>query len=281
MTNRHTETIEQSVMNAIEGDAPPVLIIEAPVRHGKSQYISEMLTSWYLGTFPDRWVILTSATGRLAEKWGRRSRRVLEEYGHMFPVGISDTRKSASDWETNKGGGMITAGVGGDVMGRDGHLLIVDDYLKSADEAMSATIRDKQWDWWQSTFTTRLEPGGIIVVMATRWNRDDLIGRIVGESDTVSEEAQLPYTRITLRAIAEDDDILGRQPGEALWHERWPIGDPHELVRNAWGQRVVGLSMRKRITERYWWLAIYQQRPTVHGRAVWPPEYFQDIWTTT
>lgn len=266
-------------MDTITGKTEPVLIIEAPVRHGKSEFISKWVSSWYLGRHPDRFVLLASATGRLAEKWGRRARSIVEESGpEMFGVGVSETRRSAGDWETTQGGGMVTAGVGGDVMGRDGHLLIVDDYLKTSEDALSETIRDKQWDWWQSTFSTRMEPGACAIVMATRWHKDDLIGRLTGESSEVDADSLMPARRLRLPAIAEEDDPLGRQVGEALWPERWPVGLPTEKVDNAWGHPVIGLAMRKRSIDPFWWLALYQQRPSRHGRTEWPETYFEDVW---
>jgi len=267
-------------METITGKTEPVLIIEAPVRHGKSEFVSKWLATWYLGRYPDRYVLLASATARLAEKWGRRARAVMEEHGpKLFGVGVSADRRSASDWETTHGGGMVTAGVGGDVMGRDGHLLIVDDYIRTAENALSETVREKQWDWWQSTFSTRMEPGGCAIVMATRWHKDDLIGRLTGESDEVDHEGLFPSRRIRLPAIAEDDDELGRAPGEALWPQRWPLGDGERLTLNAWGHKVLGLEMRRRGTDAFWWNAVYQQRPSRHGRAEWPDCYFEPIWS--
>jgi len=162
-----------------------VLLIEAPPRHGKSEFISKYFPAWYLGMYPENRVMLTSYEANFARSWGRKARNVLDEFGKdWFNVTVSTEQKSAVDWETNHGGGMVTAGVGGALTGRGANLLIIDDPIKNAEEAISETIRDKQWDWWQSTASTRLEPGGIVVVMATRWHKDDLIGKLLPAAES-------------------------------------------------------------------------------------------------
>lgn len=270
------ELIDEALTDTITGRTEPVLIVETPPRHGKSQLISKWFPAWHIAHYPDRQVILTSATADLAVRFGRQVRSVVREWGPVFGVAVSDERGSADDWETTAGGGMRTAGVGGDVMGRGFHLGIVDDFLRNSEEARSHTIRDKQWDWWQSTFSTRLEPGGCIVVMATRWSEDDLIGRLLKAAE---EGEGLPVRRIRLPAIAEDDDPLGREPGEALWPERWPLGNETERVVNDYGDRVPGLLMRKRMMGSHWWNAQFQQRPTRDGVTAFPDAYFgPHIW---
>lgn len=270
------ELIDEAVTDTITGRTAPVLILETPPRHGKSQYASNFLPAWYLGLFPDRQVILTSATAALAVRFGRNVRGIVREWGHLFGVSVSEDRGAADDWETTEGGGMRTAGVGGDVMGRGFHLGIIDDYLKNSEDAFSETIRDKQWEWWQSTFSTRLEPDGAIIVIATRWHEDDLIGRLL---KAAADGDGLPVRRVHLPAIAEDDDPLGREPGAALWPERWPLGNEQERVVNAYGKRVAGLLMRKRMSGPRWWSCLYQQRPTRDGSTAWPDSYFgPHIW---
>lgn len=271
--------IDRALTDTITGRTEPVLVVETPPRHGKSELISKYTPAWYLCTHPNRQVILASATADLAAKWGRQARAIVREWGPALGVGVSEDRGSADDWETTAGGGMRTAGVGGDVMGRGGHLLVIDDYLKNSEGAYSESIRDKQWDWWQSTFSTRLEPEGVVVVMATRWHEDDLIGRILRASE--SGEG-LPVNRLRLPAVAEDNDPLGRAPGEALWPERWPLGPDKGMTVNAYGDTVVGLKVRQRMSSAHWWGALYQQRPTRDGLTAWPDAYFGDhIWPET
>lgn len=205
--------------------------------------------------YPDRTVAVCSYEHHFARKWGRNARDLVIEHGWHLGVQISDTQSAANDWETNHGGGMITAGVGGPLTGRGAHLLVIDDALKNAEQAISPTIRENQWEWWLSTAKTRLEPGGVAVVMGTRWHQDDLIGRLLRQQ--VAGEIEL--TRIRLTAIAEDDDILGRQPGEPLWPSRFPLAELERIRRES---------------SDYWWNAMYQARPTKSTKTEWPADYF-------
>ena len=270
---KHLRFIDQAIVETVTGRGPPILIVETPPRHGKSELISRWLPVWYLGVFPEKQVILTSATDDLAAHWGYNARSEFDRVGHLFGERPATDRAGAKDWRMQAGGGMKTAGVGGDVMGRDGNLLILDDYLKSPELAFSETIRNKQWEWMQAVFLARLEPGGCCIFVATRWHEEDIIGRLVAES---AGGGGLPIRRIHLPAIAEADDPIGRKPGEALWPERWPLGTEDEMSTNGWGETVMPLAMRKKVMVPYLFNALYQQRPSGHGRSMFPPDYFQD-----
>jgi len=140
------------------------------------------------------------------------------------------------------------------------HLLIVDDPVKNDEEARSVTMREKQWDWWQSVATTRLRPGALLVVIQTRWHRDDLTGRILAQACDTGHNWRV----VKFPAIAEDHDNLGRQPGEALWPEVFPA-TRLEKVRDS--------------HTNYHWTALYQQNPQAEGSAEWPDEFFgREIW---
>lgn len=261
-TAPHLELISRTVHRLINENrsnnaSTNTLIIEAPPRHGKSEFISKYLPAWFLGRWPNERVILASYEANFARSWGRKARTILEEYGEeLFGVSISGDQNAAVDWETDSKGGMVTAGVGGPMTGRGANLLIIDDPIKNAEEAMSETIRNNQWEWWQSTASTRIEPGGIAIVMATRWHKDDLSGRLIARAASGDGP---PVMRIRLPAIAEDGDILRRLRGEPLWPDRWPL---EKLIN------------QQRNLEMYWWLALYQQRPSQHTSAEWPGEYF-------
>lgn len=250
-------------MDTIHKRPEGILVIEAPPRHGKSEFISKYLPAWFLCRYPEKRVILTSYEANFARSWGRKARGLIEEHGwEWFGVTVSREQQSAVDWEiAGHAGGMVTAGVGGPLTGRGADLLIVDDPIKNAEQAVSELVRSNQWDWWQSTASTRVEPGGVIIVIQTRWHQDDLTGRLLTDAQ---EEGQA-VRRLRLPAIAEDDDPLGRSPGEALWPERWPIE---------------ALERRRKATDVYWWNSLYQQRPSQHGRTEWPASYFgPHIWT--
>jgi predicted phage terminase large subunit-like protein len=138
--------------------------------------------------------------------------------------------------------------------------LIIDDPVKNDKQALSPAFRNGLWDWWQSTAESRLEPGGVAIVMATRWHHEDLSGRLLEQA---RKGDRPPVIHLHLPAIAEDDDVLGREPGEALWPERWPIID---------------LERKRKSSDPYWWNALYQGRPTRSGKMRFPDEYFDSVF---
>jgi predicted phage terminase large subunit-like protein len=242
----HIRAIETKLL-ALSGRAIKYLLVEVPPRHGKSELISKYFPAWYLGMFPTHRVILTSYEAGFARSWGRRSRDLLAAYGHLFGVSVREDVFAQDEWELDAGGGMITAGVGGAVTGRGGNLIITDDPHKNAEDALSATMRAKVWDWWQSTLFTRLEPDGVCIIIQTRWHQDDLIGKALSESG-------LPWDRLKLPAIAGTDDPLGRLPGQSLWPERY---------------NEQSLATIKDTIGSFWWSALYQQEPVPMGDTLY------------
>ncbi len=238
-----------------------MLVIDAPPRHGKSEFISYWLPQWYLTSRPHHHVMLASYEATFARKWGRRDRDAFKERAPVTGLGIDPASGAAGEWSVQHfGGSMKTAGAMGPLTGSGAHCLIVDDPIKNHEQALSPTIRDGLWDWWQTTASTRLEPGGVAIVMATRWHAEDLSGRLLEAADSGEGE---PVRHIHLPAIAGENDQLGRKPGEALWPERWPID---------------GLLRRKAAMDQFWWEALYQQTPGRHGSTEWPDEYFDGIF---
>lgn len=268
MAAPHLELINQALVDHVLGvRRERVLLLEAPPRHGKSELVSHYLPAWFVGSYPARQVMLASYAADFAKTWGRKARDTLSRHGpSIFNVGVSPSRRATGEWLNSTGmGGMKSAGLGGDFTGRGADLFIVDDPLKNAEQAISDKTRENQWEWFRSTAFTRTEPGALVVVMLTRWNADDMGGRLIKWSDT-PEGRKFGLRRISLPAYAGDNDPLGRRPGEPLWPER--IGrDTLELRRSMLGA--------------YWWKALYQQQPGAYGKNEWPDEYFdREIWTT-
>lgn len=260
----HLAHLDREVERFLYGDyGEDILLIEMPPRHGKSFYGSQWLPAWRLGRYPSDRVALASYEATFARTWGRRAKAVFEQYvSPLTGLRVSPEQSAASDWAIEgHSGGMFTTGVGGPLTGRGTSCMVIDDAVKNAEEALSPTIREKHWDWWQTTASTRIEPGGKVVGIGTRWHIDDLFGRIIkagesGEGRTVR--------RVTLPAIAEVNDPLGRREGEALWPARYPIAKL-EQIRNG--------------MDPFWWNALYQQNPVSGGRTEWPAEYFgEHIW---
>lgn len=238
-----------------------VLVVRMPPRHGKSEYVSHWTATWHKANFPHLNVLLASYEANFAATWGRRARdrfiEVVEMAPDCFDAGISPDRQAASDWGTTAGGYMATAGVGGPFTGKGFHLGICDDLIKNAEEAQSEVYRRKTWEWFTSTFWTRREPEGVLVVIGTPWHRDDYLARLRNWEEPIHE--------ICLPAICDNEnDPLGREVGQALWPARY---DENELAKI------------ERAQGPYYWSALYQQKPSQHDLAEWPQEYFgEHLW---
>ena len=198
------------------------LEVFAPPRHGKSELL-KYFTAWYLGRFPDRTVIVASYNDDLAADFGRAVRRILNTHGNeLFGIELATDSSAVNRFQlANHDGGLYAVGVGGSMTGRGADLMILDDVIKSDVEALSETTQRRHWDWWRSVVLTRLHPQAAIVAVGTRWSVDDLLGRLA-DSGT--------FDVVRLPALAEDDDPIGREPGEALWPEMFPR-DVLEAIR--------------------------------------------------
>lgn len=228
------------------------LIIEIPPRHGKSSLVSHYTPAWFLNLWPQRSVILTTYEADFAASWGRKVRDLIEATPEIR-VRVRQESSAAHRWETTAGGGMITAGAGGPIMGRGGNLLIVDDPFKNWQEAQSATIRERIINWFNSTFYTRAEPGATIIVLTTRWHEADLAGYL---ENTHRDSWQV----IKYPALAEANDPLNRPEGEPLCPARF---DKKALldIKEALGS--------------YLWAGLYQQRPAPAEGGIWRAEWWK------
>jgi predicted phage terminase large subunit-like protein len=205
-------------------------------------------------------VILTSYEADFAASWGRKVRDVITESGQdYFGIRLRADSSAADRWDlADHQGGMTTAGVGGPITGKGADLLICDDPIKNAEEANSPTIRQRHKDWWRSTAYTRLEPGAAAVVMCTRWNEDDLPGWLIAESEGDGEKWEV----LNLPALAGENDPLGREPGAALWPERYPV-DRLEVIRKSIGS--------------YWFASLYQGSPIPAGGGLFRREWLAHV----
>jgi predicted phage terminase large subunit-like protein len=226
------------------------LIVMMPPRHGKSQFISQFFPPWYLIRNPHNRVILASYEADFAANWGRKSREVMERFGPGFGVKIRAESSAAQRWEIAKhDGGMMTAGVRGPITGKGMDLGIIDDPVKNDEEAASETYREKVWDWYLSTFSTRLHKGGAIICIMTRWHEDDLVGRLLKAQESGGDKWDI----INLPALAEkaeSNPLFRRKRGDALCPDLIPL----KMLESA----------RKRMGD-YWWGSLYQQRPFPKG----------------
>ena len=199
-------------MSAI-AEGPLRLIVSLPPRHGKSELLSHWLNVWYLANWPDKRIGLASYAHGFASTWGRKVRNTIRD-NPGIGVGISSDRSIANNWQTTEEGGMITAGVGGSFTGHGFDLLIIDDPIKNRQDANSPRIRPAHLGLvdFHGPYS-RVEPGGSAVVVMTRWHEDDLVGRLT--DPLLGDDDRDEWQHIRLPALAEDDDPLGREEGDA------------------------------------------------------------------
>jgi len=233
------------------------LIINMPPRHTKSEFASYMLPAWFLGRFPNKKIIQCSNTAELAVGFGRKVRNLVdsEVYAKIFPnVALRSDSKAAGRWSTNGNGEYFAIGVGGTVTGKGADLLIIDDPHSEQEAALAAgdpSVYDKVFEWYTSGPRQRLQPGGSIVVVMTRWAKRDLTGRILQSMvDRDGDEWEI----IELPAILPSE--------KPLWPEFWSYDELDKLR--------IELPLSK-------WQAQYQQDPTSEEGALVKREWWQ-IW---
>ncbi len=245
----HCELLAAVLERVVTGELKRVMI-QLPPRHSKSELFSRLFSAYYLLRNPHHFVGINSYSADLAYTLSRASRENFIQCGGV----VKDDVAAVKHWETNQGGGLWAAGVGGSITGKGFHLGIIDDPIKNAEEASSEVIREKHKEWYSSTFYTRQEPDAAIVVIQTRWNEDDLTGWLLSE-ESQGEEPENWHV-VCLPAIAEEPPALPesctlepdiRANGEALCPQRY---DESKLAK-----------IKARIGE-YHFGALYQQRPT-------------------
>lgn len=203
--------------------------ITVPFQHGKSLLCSIYFPAWVLLLWPETRIALGSYETGFAANFGARVRDIINRYGPGLDVELRTDTKAKSEWAIHKyGGGMVCKGRGGPLTGRPADLLIIDDPIKNASEAQSQIILDNLWEWYQTVAYSRLGPRAPIVLVGTRWCAQDLHGRLATEAKVGGDR----FNTILFRAVAEGhDDVLGRQPGEALWPERVPLARLQRIAK--------------------------------------------------
>jgi predicted phage terminase large subunit-like protein len=232
------------------------LIINMPPRHTKSEFASYLLTSWFLGKYPDKKVIQSSNTADLAVGFGRKVRNLVgsEAYAKVFPnVSLRQDSKAAGRWATNQNGEYFAIGVGGTVTGKGADLLIIDDPHSEQEAALAdPSVFDKVYEWYTSGPRQRLQPGGAIVIVMTRWGEKDLTGRVI--KDAMLRDKGEEWEVIEFPAIMPS--------GKPLWPEFWSAKELEAL--------------RDELPPAKWY-AQYQQTPTGEEGALVKREWWK-IW---
>lgn len=257
------EALDKFLQDVVNKKSPR-LILCAPPRSGKSEIVSRRFPAYLLGRYPELSFIGTSYSSDLAGAFAKDVQRIMEDepFREVFPEvripgkgvqGAGFVRQADRFEVIAHKGSYYSVGVGGSLTGRGADVLVVDDPVSNMQDAMSRRVRDSTWDWYTSTAYTRLAPGGGLIVMATRWHCDDLIGRLLESQESGGEKWQV----IDFPAIAEHDEEH-RKAGEALHPERFSL-ESLNRIRTSVGERV--------------WASLYQQRPVPDGGGMFRQEW--------
>jgi predicted phage terminase large subunit-like protein len=264
----HLDILDAALMEVVRyletGDGIQRLIVEMPPRHGKSLSVSQLFPAWVLGRDPSTRVILASYSSTLAEFNSRAVRSYLSSpyYQTMFPdISLTEDNQQVDNWGVDGPngikGGVVAVGLNGSVTGMGAHLLIIDDPHKSREEVESAVVREKVWTVYENDLLSRFNDQNrkAQILMATRWHTDDLTGKIIAEQGD-------KWLRLRLPALAEENDVLGREEGDALWPERW---------------NEESLEEKRSEIGSYAFASLYQQRPIPKGETVVPVDRIEII----
>tara|TARA_R100001509_G_scaffold32004_1_gene16991 strand:+ start:9763 stop:11229 length:1467 start_codon:yes stop_codon:yes gene_type:complete len=250
IAGRHHKIIAKK-FEAIANKKIKRLIVNMPPRHTKSEFASYLFPAWMMGREPRLKIIQTSHTAELAQRFGRKVRNLIDtqDYQNIFPgMELSADSKAAGRWETNQGGEYFSAGVGGAITGRGADLLIIDD-PHSEQDALSATALENAWEWYSSGPRQRLQPGGAIVIVMTRWNTKDITGELIKAQGQPKADQ---WEVIEFPAIMPSD--------KPVWPEYWQKEELESVKAS--------ISLAK-------WNAQWQQNPTAEEGAIIKREWWQ------
>lgn len=255
ISGRHHRIMAEK-FEAIANGTLKRLIICMPPRHTKSEFGSFHFPAWYLGLYPNKKVIQASHTAELAVGFGRKVRNLVdtEAYKEIFPeLELRSDSKAAGRWDTSNGGSYFAIGIGGAVTGKGADLLIIDDpHDEQEGQSGDPAVFDHAYEWYTSGPRQRLQPGGAIVIIATRWSKRDLIGQVLKAS--AARKGSDEWEVIEFPAIMPS--------GKPLWPEFWPIEELEAIKAE--------IPVHK-------WEAQYQQNPSSEGAALVKREWWR-IW---
>jgi predicted phage terminase large subunit-like protein len=253
---RHHEKMARAFERVANGEIKR-LIINMPPRHTKSEFASYLLPAWFLGRFPNKKVIQTSHTAELAVGFGRKVRNLVDSdpYKRLFPdVALQSDSKAAGRWNTNHGGDYFAIGIGGAVTGKGADILIIDDPHSEQEAALAQVnpdIYNKTYEWYTSGPRQRLQPGGAIVIVMTRWSQRDLTAQVLKAAASRDGDQ---WEVIDFPAILPN--------GDPLWPEFWSLKE---------------LEILKEELPNSKWQAQYMQQPTSDNSAIIKREWWK-IW---
>jgi len=247
---RHHQIIANKFNRLAEGKIKR-LIINMPPRHTKSEFASFLLPAWMVGRDPKLKIIQSTHTTELAVRFGRKAKTLMdsEEYKQVFKTRLREDSQAAGKWETQQGGEYYAAGVGSAITGRGANLLIIDD-PHSEQDALNMQALERAYEWYTSGPRQRLQPGGAIVLVMTRWNTKDLTGALL----QAQKEAKADQWE-----VVEFPAIL--PSGKPVWPEYWKLEELEAVKASAGVQK---------------WNAQYMQNPTSEEGAIIKREWWND-----
>jgi len=257
IAGRHHKIIAEKLERVANGELKRLIINMAP-RHTKSEFASYLFPAWFMGRAPSKKIIQATHTTELAVNFGRKTKNLIEsdDYREIFPeVQLAADSKASGRWDTNKGGMYYAVGVGSNLAGRGGDLIIIDD-PHSEQTAMSNSGFDDAWDWYTGGPRQRLQPGGSIVLVQTRWSEKDMTGQLLKAmaKDPLADQWEV----VELPAIFNS----GEENEEPCWPEYWSLDD---------------LSRVRASIPPSKWNAQYQQNPTGEENAIIKREWW-NVW---
>ena len=246
---QHHKTIAEKFNKISTGELKRV-IINMPPRHTKSEFASFLLPAWMIGRNPKLKIIQSTHTTELAVRFGRKAKTLMdtEEYKQIFNTRLRQDSQAAGKWETEQGGEYFAAGVGGAITGRGADLLIIDD-PHSEQDAMNSDSLERAYEWYTSGPRQRLQPGGTIVLVMTRWSTKDLTGKLLkaqseiraDQWDVIEFPAIMPSGEPVWPEFWNKDELLGVKASLALgkWNAQWmqnPTSEEGSLLKREWWQ---------------------------------------------
>ena len=248
----HHHKVYAEKLNRVANGELKRLIINMPPRHTKSEFASHLFPAFFMGRNPKAKLIQTTHTGELSIRFGRKTKNLLEsdEYAKVFPnVTLAADSKAAGRWESNHGGEYFAAGVGGAITGRGADLLVIDD-PHSEQDALSPSVLDGHYEWYTSGPRQRLQPGGAIVLVMTRWSIKDLTGRLLAAQgkDPMSDQWEI----VEFPAVIKDKPMWGNfwdmdglmkvkaSIPVSKWNAQWmqnPVAEEGALIKREWWKK--------------------------------------------
>lgn len=287
--------VESRILDAVADPAERFIILNVPPQWGKTTYSGMLLPAWYLGMYPHHQVIFVAYSETYAESWGIKTKNLLARYGkELFGVGVSTHTTAGSNWKTSQGfGGMLSVGIGGGITGNPGNLIIIDDVIKTMEEASSITTKRKHLAEYDGSISSRFQeqtddqPGSTVIITATRFADDDLSGSLIERMDAKGysgdkwevisipalaeppDEVEIDGNKVSFDDLTDEQqeqwtDFLGRHRGEAA------------LAR--YSRRFY--EQKRASIDPYTWSAVFQQRPSVAEGGMFPAQHWK-FWDDT